>query len=322
MQNAVLADDFTAEPVADLLTRAVAQHGHRPALHFLGRNWTYAALAPWSTAPPGAYRIAASAPVRVSASACRNTPYYPIFYYAILKIGGTVVNFNPLYTERELAAQIADSGITLMVTLDLEAIYRKVANVAAAAKLTLIICPMTGILPPLKAVLFRLFKRRELAAIPSDPLHVPYRAVIANPAPPAPVAIDPARPSPCCNTPAAPPARQKAPCSPTPICPSTASRSAPIGPACRSAASALWPCCRFFHVFAMTAVLNYSVMVGAEIVMLPRFDLQQTLAAIAAARSLSSTPSQPSTPPSTPPWPPRRSTCPASASASRRCPAA
>jgi long-chain acyl-CoA synthetase len=40
----------------------------------------------------------------------------------------------------------------------------------------------------------------------------------------------------------------------------------------------------FFHVFAMTAVLNYSVEVAAEIVMLPRFDLKQVLATIRKQR--------------------------------------
>ena len=38
-----------------------------------------------------------------------NTPYFVIFYFAILRVGGVVVNFNPLYTERELRHQIRRS---------------------------------------------------------------------------------------------------------------------------------------------------------------------------------------------------------------------
>ena len=34
-----------------------------------------------------------------------NCPYYTICYFAILKAGGTVVNFSPLYVEREIAHQ-------------------------------------------------------------------------------------------------------------------------------------------------------------------------------------------------------------------------
>ncbi|MBX4389525.1 AMP-binding protein, partial [Mycobacterium tuberculosis] len=36
----------------------------------------------------------------------------------------------------------------------------------------------------------------------------------------------------------------------------------------------------FFHVFANTCVLNRTVLTGGEIVMLPRFDAAQALAAI------------------------------------------
>src|SRR5690606_11224599 len=36
----------------------------------------------------------------------------------------------------------------------------------------------------------------------------------------------------------------------------------------------------FFHVFANTAVLNRTVANGGEIVMLPRFDVKQALAAV------------------------------------------
>ncbi len=121
-----------------------------------------------------------------------NTPYYVIFYYAVLRIGGIVVNFNPLYVERELIQQINDSGTTVMVTLDLEVIYRRVANAGAASGVQrIVVCPMTGILSRSKALLFRLFKRRELARIPQDGRHVTFAAVTANPAPPDRVTIDP-----------------------------------------------------------------------------------------------------------------------------------
>ena len=39
-----------------------------------------------------------------------NSPAFVIYYYAILKAGGTVVNFNPLYSQEELEHQARDSG--------------------------------------------------------------------------------------------------------------------------------------------------------------------------------------------------------------------
>jgi len=48
-----------------------------------------------------------------------NVPQFVIAFYAVLRAGGTVVPFSPLYTEREIARQLADSGAKLSITLDL-----------------------------------------------------------------------------------------------------------------------------------------------------------------------------------------------------------
>lgn len=40
-----------------------------------------------------------------------NCPQYIVTYYAILKIGGIVVNVNPMYVERELEFQLKDAGV-------------------------------------------------------------------------------------------------------------------------------------------------------------------------------------------------------------------
>ncbi len=55
-----------------------------------------------------------------------NTPTFLVFYYGVLKAGGTVVNFNPLYSLDEIAFQIRDSGTKIMVTLDLAFLFDKV----------------------------------------------------------------------------------------------------------------------------------------------------------------------------------------------------
>jgi long-chain acyl-CoA synthetase len=47
-----------------------------------------------------------------------NCPQYVIGYYACLRIGAVVVGNNPLYTERELAHQLNDAGIEVVVILE------------------------------------------------------------------------------------------------------------------------------------------------------------------------------------------------------------
>lgn len=48
-----------------------------------------------------------------------NCPQYLIAYYAILSIGGIVVNLNPLYTPDELKLMSNTSGMTSLVTFDM-----------------------------------------------------------------------------------------------------------------------------------------------------------------------------------------------------------
>ena len=48
-----------------------------------------------------------------------NCPQYLIAYYAVLSIGGIVVNLNPLYTPDELKLMANTSGMTSLVTFDM-----------------------------------------------------------------------------------------------------------------------------------------------------------------------------------------------------------
>ena len=268
----------------DALRDAVAQYGGRPAMEFLGRQWNYAELGDLvDRATRGLQAIGVTKGAKVGLC-LPNTPYYIVFFYAVLRAGGTVVNFNPLYVERELTHQIADSGTTVMVVMDLEAVYRRVANVAAASGLHhLIVCPMAGILPPVKAALFRAFKRKDRAAIPDDALHVRYEALMATPGAAAPVAVAPSDLAVLQYTGGT-----------TGVPKGAMLTQANLVANCRQV-RAHWNGARpgqervlavlpFFHVFAMTSVLNYAVSIAAEIVMLPRFELQAMLKLVARRR--------------------------------------
>jgi len=47
-----------------------------------------------------------------------NCPQYLIAAFAVLRLGATVVNVNPLYTPREVSVVAEDSGMRLILTLD------------------------------------------------------------------------------------------------------------------------------------------------------------------------------------------------------------
>ena len=48
-----------------------------------------------------------------------NCPQYLIAYYAVLSIGGIIVNLNPLYTPDELKMMTNTSGLTTLITFDM-----------------------------------------------------------------------------------------------------------------------------------------------------------------------------------------------------------
>ena len=77
-----------------------------------------------------------------------NTPTFIVYFFAVLKAGGTVVNYNPLYTVSELAVQIKDSDTELMVTLDLKALFDKVEPLLQSKVLPrALVCSFTPLLP-------------------------------------------------------------------------------------------------------------------------------------------------------------------------------
>jgi long-chain acyl-CoA synthetase len=93
-----------------------------------------------------------------------NCPTFIVYYFATLKAGGTVVNYNPLYTLEELTFQVKDSETELMVTLDLKLLFDKVEGLMKAGTLKrAIVASFPALLPGAKSVLYKLFKGKDLA---------------------------------------------------------------------------------------------------------------------------------------------------------------
>ncbi len=272
-------------PLHTLLEEAGARFGAAPAFDFLGRRTS------WAEAAAAAERVAAGLQRLGYGKGDHiglllpNCPAYPLLFFGALRAGLTVVNFNPLYTARELEAQARDAGILALATLDLTALYPKAAALLGSGVVArLIVCPFAEMLPAGKRALFRVLKRRDLASPPNNASHVWLGDLVAGPGAPAAVEIDP-------HTDVA-------------VLQYTGGTSGTPKGAMLSHANlyantiqgALWfndtrpgqertlAAIPFFHVFAMTTVLLFSVRVGSEIIMLPRFDLAQAVQAIARRR--------------------------------------
>jgi long-chain acyl-CoA synthetase len=71
-----------------------------------------------------------------------NCPQYVIAFYACQRLGAVVVGCNPLYTQRELAHQLQDAGIRIAIVLDL--LYPLVDAVREDAGLDRVIATRVG----------------------------------------------------------------------------------------------------------------------------------------------------------------------------------
>ncbi|MFG1344708.1 long-chain fatty acid--CoA ligase [Xanthobacter autotrophicus DSM 431] len=266
-------------PVPELLDLSVAEYGERSALSFFGRKWTYAELgAAVDTVAAGLQAHGVHKGTKVGLC-LPNTPYSVIFFFAVMKAGGTVVNFSPLYVERELRHQIRDSGTTFMVVPDLKLIHSRVVAVAQEAGLkSIIVCPMTGILPFMKGLLFNLFKRKEKAVYsPGDGLHLPYAALLKHGARPQPVEVNPAEDIAVLQytggTTGVPKGAML-----THANVSANTHQLIVHADCeRIGVKRVLGVLPLFHVFAMQTVMLIPICLGAEIVLLPRFQLNDLL---------------------------------------------
>jgi long-chain acyl-CoA synthetase len=216
-----------------------------------------------------------------------NVPHYVAAYYGALKIGATVVNFSPLYTIAELCDQIEDSGTRLLFTLSSPLLLPAALEVMEKSRLErLVVGSVAGALPPAKSLLYRLFKSREIAHRPRDERVTAFSALIANTGDFPAVDIDPVSDLALIQYTGGTTGTPKGAMLTHQNMSANARQVDALDPE-PEAEDRIMGVLPMFHVFANTCVLNRTVMRGGEIVMLPRFDAGQTLAAIERTRPTS-----------------------------------
>jgi long-chain acyl-CoA synthetase len=106
------------ESVAQFFDECTAQFRERVAYVSVGANLTYGELARKATAFAAWLQSIGVKPGERVAIMLPNTFQYPVALFGILKAGAVVVNVNPLYTVRELAHQLKDSGAQTIVVFE------------------------------------------------------------------------------------------------------------------------------------------------------------------------------------------------------------
>jgi long-chain acyl-CoA synthetase len=261
----------------DALAYTVATKPESPAFYFLGKSYN------WAEMGDQINRFAAGLQSQGLKKGDKvglflpNSPTFLVAYYGVMKAGGTVVNYNPLYALRELVHQVEDSETDIMVTLDLKILYDKAYEVLQTSRLKrLIVGKFTEILPFPKNILFPVFKGKERAQIDNDPRILTLQDLMNNDGTVQPVSIDTAHDIAVLQYTGGTTGTPKGAMLTHRNIYANAFQAYSNFPKSdeHRRMLAVLP---FFHVFAMTVTLNISVMGGMEILTLPRFDLNQSL---------------------------------------------
>lgn len=104
--------------LADIVEESARRFPGKVALEFFGRTTTYAELEEQILrAANGLRKLGVAAGDRV-AIVLPNCPQHIVAFYAVLRLGGIVVEHNPLYTPRELRHQFEDHGAKVAIAWD------------------------------------------------------------------------------------------------------------------------------------------------------------------------------------------------------------
>ncbi len=279
---------LTAAPLFSLLDNAVARHGRRPCTDFLGKVLTYAEIGGLvDRAAAGLQRLGVGKGSKVGLF-LPNTPTFVIYYFAVLKAGGTVVNYNPLYTLEELAHQIKDSNTELMITLDLKVLFDKVESLLQSGTLKrAVVASFPALLPAPKSLLFKLFKSRELANPGRSPAAgkvIAEADLVVGGGRLDPPAIDPDKDVAVLQYTGGTTGTPKGAMLTHANAYINVQQVVAWAPGLEEGNERILGILPFFHVFAMTVVMNFSVARASLMIMMPRFVLNDAMKLIDKAK--------------------------------------
>jgi long-chain acyl-CoA synthetase len=125
--------EYPAVPLTRFLDQTAAKTPDAPAIDFYGRKMTYLQLYGAVNKCANALKDLGVEPGDRVALMMVNSPQYVIGFYGILKAGGIVAQVNPLYVEREIEYLCNNAGAKVMLVTDM--LYPKVAAALPATGL-------------------------------------------------------------------------------------------------------------------------------------------------------------------------------------------
>lgn len=250
--------EIPKKSVPQLLFETAKQYPNHYAMSFYGKKFTYKQLAEAASGfASGLQKRGLNKGDRV-ALMLPNCPQYVISYFGVLIAGGIVTQINPMLVERELEYILNDSGAETIVVLD--AMYPRVKAVQGNTNLKTII--VVSLLP----------SNQEIEDISFDQLLASVEG------PPSPIPIEPEHDVAVLQYTGGTTGRSKGAMLTHYNLVANVYQSAEffkgeynVG---QDKCLTVIP---LFHVFGMTVCMNFSIFTAAEMILLPKFDVEEVL---------------------------------------------
>jgi long-chain acyl-CoA synthetase len=259
----------------DLVSESIANYADQVALEFFDATTTYAELGEQIERAAEGLRIIGVQKGDPVAIVLPNCPQHVVAFYAVLRLGGIVIEHNPLYTPRELRHQFEDHGAKVVIAWD-----KLVATIQAfpedVAVDTIISVDMTRAMGFKTRALLRLpIKRaRESRAALTTAVRgtMPWSALLKSerikPAMIAPTADDVALIQYTSGTTGHPKGATLTHLNLN----TNAAQARAWVPDVERGRSVVYAVLPMFHAYGLTLCLTFAMSIGARLVLFPRFD--------------------------------------------------
>jgi long-chain acyl-CoA synthetase len=277
--------EVPAESLTEMLSASARRFGDRVALDFFGAETTYVELVDQVSRAAEAFRAAGVRAGDRVALVLPNCPQHVVAFYAALRLGAVVVEHNPLYTATELQHQLSDCGATVVVCWDKTAAVIDRLRGQTAVR-TILAVDLTTALPRRKRLALRLPLARARSARASMTGPVPDGVLSWERVSSSTGLLDPAHPQPrpqdvallqytggTTGTPKGAVLTHR-------NLRANAAQGRAWMPGLKDGEETVYAVLPLFHAYGLTLCLTYSMSVGATLVLLPRFDLDQMIEAI------------------------------------------
>lgn len=274
---------YDEKPLYAFLEESAKKHDKKKALHFMGKEMSFAEVYQQSKRMARFLQTVGVKKADRVAIMLPNCPQSVISYYGALMAGATVVQVNPLYTERELAYQLNDSGASVLICLDM--LLPTVSAVRPDTSIrNLIVTGIKDYLPFPKNAIYPFLQRKQTKMVinleESEDTHIWDNVMKHSTADYEEVLINPRNDLALLQYTGGTTGYPKGVMlthynlvANVQMIQAWLYQSKPG----EEVVLGILP---FFHVYGMTAVMNLSIMFGSKMILMPKFDSKEVLKTI------------------------------------------